>query len=283
MANLIIANENVKVNDNSGYVCLTDMSKLKGGPNADLLLQNWMRNSNTMSFFAHWEELHNPTFDPGSFEEIKREAGSNTFFVSITQLRNAGCTGIESRRGRFGGTYAHIDWAIHFANWMDPRFYVLTVAAFRQMNDALMGRDHLEKRFARELAAETYPLVTGAALSALPPAADALFEKRIASVEADILNLALWGMTAQEWRIKFPQSDARKNMRDYATPEELKALSALQLLSQEMHENGYSSEERLDRLRAKAEELMRLFCAKPNKQDLLTLAQHKRGWGRFEF
>lgn len=257
------------------------MSKLKGDSN--LFIQNWMRNANTVGFIEAWELLHNPGFNSFEFEGIRKDAGLNAFYVSVTDLRNAGCTGIESRRGRYGGTYAHIDWAIHFANWLDPQFYVLTVAAFRQMNDALMGRQHLEQRFARELAAETYPLVTGAALSALPPAADALFEKRIASVEADILNLALWGMTAQEWRIKFPQTDARKNMRDYATPEELKTLSALQVLSQEMHENGYSSEERLDRLRSKAEELIQRFCAKHTKQDLLLLAQHKRGWGRFEF
>lgn len=281
MSNLKIANENVRIDDKTGYVCLTDMARQKGDPS--VLLQNWMRNANSVAFFQSWERLHNSNFNHLEFEVIKKGVGLNTYTISVKNLMEVGCTGIASRRGRFGGTYAHIDWAIHFANWLDPDFYVMTVAAFRQMNDALMGRQHLEQRFARELAAETYPLATGAALSALPPAADALFEKRIASVEADILNLALWGMTAQEWRIKHPQTDARKNMRDYATPEELKTLSALQVLSQEMHENGYSSEERLDRLRSKAEELIQRFCAKHEKQDLLLLAQHKRGWGRFEF
>ena len=245
MANVIIGAENVRIDDKSGFVCLTDMSKLKG--DSALHIQNWMRNANSVAFFQAWEQIHNAQFNYLEFEVIKKGVGQNSFTLSVKDLISAGCTGIEARRGRFGGTYAHIDWAVHFANWLDPNFYVMTVAAFRQMNDALLGRQHLEQRFARELAAETYPLVTGAALSALPPAADALFEKRIASVEADILNLALWGMTAQEWRIKLPQSDARKNMRDYATPEELKTLSALQVLSQEMHENGYSSEERLDR------------------------------------
>ncbi len=281
MSDITIGTENVRIDDKNGYVCLTDISKMKGP--SSLFIQNWMRNANSIAFFESWEKLNNPDFKPFEFEGIKRDAGQNAHYVSVKDLTEAGCIGIESRRGRYGGTYGHIDWAVHFANWLDPNFYVMTVAAFRQMNDALFGRDHLEKRFARELAAETYPLVTGSALSALPPAADALFEKRVASVEADILNLALWGMTAQEWRIKFPQSDARKNMRDYATPEELKVISALQILSQEMHENGYSSEERLDRLRAKAEELVRVFCAKTDKQDLLLLAQHKRGWGKFEF
>lgn len=90
-------------------------------------------------------------------------------------------------------------------------------------------------------------------------------------------------MTAQEWRIKHPQTDHRKNMRDYATPEELKTMSSLQVLSQELHEQGFSSEERLDRLTLKAEELLQHYCNTDAKRDLLSLAQHKRGWGRFRF
>jgi hypothetical protein len=282
MAKLTISEENVRIEDKSGFVCLTDMAKLKD-PDTSRIIGRWMRATSTIQFFQSWEVFHCKGSNHPDFEAFKLRSGENTFSLSVSDLVDAGATGIYAKRGRYGGTYAHIDWAIHFANWLDPDFYVMTVAAFRQMNDAIMGRQHLEQRFARELVAETYPLATGAALSALPPAADALFEKRIASVEADILNLALWGMTAQEWRIKFPQTDARKNMRDYATPEELKTLSSLQILSQEMHENGYSSEERLDRLRAKAQELIQRFCAKHAKQDLLLLAQHKRGWGRFTF
>jgi len=230
MSNITIHTEEVKIDDKSGFVCITDLAKLKDS-DTSRIMDRWMRTTSSIQFFQSWENFHCKNSNPPDFGEFKSRSGENTFSLSVSELVAAGATGIHAKRGRYGGTYAHIDWAIHFANWLDPDFYVMTVAAFRQMNDALMGRDHLEKRFARELAAETYPLVTGAALSALPPAADALFEKRIASVEADILNLALWGMTAQEWRIKFPQSDARKNMRDYATPEELKALSALQLLS----------------------------------------------------
>lgn len=278
---ITVYDQDVKYDQVNDYICLTDIAALKG---EDMFyIVDWLRNANTLAFIQAWEESSNPNFNLGEFTKIRVEAGTNGFRVSASRLQDVGCVGIYSKRGKFGGTYAAVEWAIHFANWLDPRFYLSTVRAYLMMQKALYGVDAARQRFARELAAETYPLATGAALSALPPAADALFEKRVASVEADILNLALWGMTAQEWRIKFPQSDARKNMRDYATPEELKTISVLQALSQEMHENGYSSEERLDRLRAKAEELMRVFCAKTEKQDLLLLAQHKRGWGRFEF
>lgn len=271
----------VRVDLESGFMCITDLAGVRG--NASDNIKNWMRTLGSINFFEAWEREHNPEASEMSFDRFRIQAADVTFTLTATRLLEAGCTGIFVRRGRSGGTYCHIDWATHFANWLDARFYVLTLKVARELSDRIYGRDASHLRFARELAAETYPLVTGAALSALPPAADALFEKRVASVEADILNLALWGMTAQEWRIKFPQSDARKNMRDYATPEELKTLSALQVLSQEMHENGYSSEERLDRLRAKAQELIQRFCAKTDKQDLLLLAQHKRGWGKFEF
>lgn len=276
-----ILDKTIRVDKKTEYICLTDLAKLKG--DGRMHISNWLRAATTVYFIEAWEKKFNPDFNVVEFDYIKEDIGSNLFKVSVEGLNEVGCIGVFSKKGRYGGTYANIQWAIHFSNWMDPRFYMETLSSYLEMHRTLYGVDAAQQRFARELAAETYPLATGTALSALPPAADALFEKRIASVEADILNLALWGMTAQEWRIKFPQTDARKNMRDYATPEELKTLSALQVLSQEMHENGYSSEERLDRLREKAQELIVRFCAKPAKQDLLLLAQHKRGWGAYEF
>jgi len=144
------------------------------------------------------------------------------------------------------------------------------------LSEAFYGKDAQLKRFTRELAAENFKLISGTALKGLPESADTLFEKRVASVEADILNLALWGMTAQEWRIKHPQEDQRENMRDFTTPEELKTMSSLQVLSQEMHE------ERLDRLTIKADELIRHYYNNDEKRNLLGLTQHKRGWGKFD-
>jgi hypothetical protein len=239
MPELIVSGEKVRVDKDSGFICVTDIAKLKG--NASLNVQNWMRNANSIAFFFAWETMHNPDFNPFEFEGIKEDAGLNSHYVSAKQLVEAGCIGIQVRRGRFGGTYCAPDWAIHFANWLDARFYVETINSYRLLSEAFYGKDAQLKRITRELAAENFKLVSGAALKSLPESADALFEKRIASVEADILNLALWGMTAQEWRIKHPQTDQRKNMRDFATPEELKTMSSLQVLSQEMHENGFSS------------------------------------------
>jgi len=278
---LSVLGQTVRFDKQSDYVCLTDLAKLKGDGRTHIA--NWLRTATTIYFIEAWERKFNPHFNVVDFDYIKTGIGSNTFKRSADDFQKSGCVGIFARAGRYGGTYANIQWAIHFANWMDPEFYLETLNAYLDMNERLFGPDAAKKRFSRELAAENFKLISGTAIKALPEAADALFEKRIASVEADILNLALWGMTAREWRIKFPQTNERKNMRDYATAEELKTMSSLQVLSQEMYENGFTSEERLDRLSRKAEELIGHYCDTPQKKDLLGLAQHKRGWGRFAF
>ena len=282
MADLTISGEPVRVDNDNGFMCITDIAKLKG--NASLNVQNWMRNANSIAFFEAWETMHNPSFNPFDFEGIKKDAGLNSNYVSANDLVNAGCSGIQVRRGRYGGTYCAPDWAIHFANWLDARFYVETIHAYRVLSNAIFGKDFQLKRITREMAAENFNLVTRGAIKRLPENADVLFERHIASVEADILNLSLWGMTAREWRIKFSDqlTGEKKNMRDYATPEELKTLSSLEVLSHEMQQTGYSSEERLDRLRTKAQELLRHYCSTEDKIAVLTLTQHKRGWGEID-
>lgn len=281
MSNILVRGEKVRIDKNTGYICITDISKLTGDHR--LNIPNWMRAKATAEFINAWELKHNPHFSPSVFEEIVNRAGSNSFYVSVQDLSEAGCVGAFAKRGRSGGTYCAPLWAVHFANWLDAAFYVETLDAYLEMQESLYGKHAQLKRFARELAAENLRRPTSNALNSLPPEADVLVERRFASIEADLLNLALWGMTAQEWRIKFPQSDQRKNMRDYATVEELKALASLEMLSREMQEDLYTTEERLKKLRRKATEYIQHYCNNEEKQEILLLAQHKRGWGRFEF
>lgn len=280
---LTVLGNTVRFDGQSDYVCLTDIAKLKGDGRTHIA--NWLRTATTIYFIEAWERKFNPHFNVVDFDYIKEGIGSNTFKRSADDFQKSGCIGIFARPGRYGGTYANIQWAIHFANWLDPEFYLETLNAYLDMHERLYGPEAARHRFSRELAAENYTLLSDTAIKAIPERAqpDQLFEKRIASVEADIINLAMWGMTAREWRIKFPQTDQRKNMRDYATPEELKTIAALELLSQEMHENLYTSEEKLARLTTKAEELIHHYCTSKAKLDVLQLAQHKRGWGRFNW
>lgn len=273
--------EGRKIKFDNGYMSLTDIASLKGTPSP--LIQDWLRRSATLAFIQEWEIASNPGFDVEQFVQFRGQTGAGSFRPSATHLGNVGCIGIYSKRGKYGGTYAAVEWAIHFTNWLDPKFYLSTLRGYLKLLNSAHGAHMIEKRVTRELASETLKLPTGRSLSALPPSADVLFERRFASIEADMINLAMWGMTAMTWRTKFPQTDTRKNMRDYATKEELKTVTALQVLSQEMQENGYSAEERLVRLTVKADEYIQLFCSTPEKEATLELAQHKRGWGRFFF
>lgn len=280
MKDLTIAGSPVRIDDKTGYICITDIANLKRGGKENI--RSWMRLTTSIEFFTAWEQTHNPEFKGGEFAGFRSESGSNTFHLSASELIEAGAVGIVVKKGRYGGTYCAPQWAIHFANWLDAAFYLQTVDAYLHFSQIHFGEHAQLKRFSRELAAENFGLVAGASKRRLPAGGDFLFERRLASVEADILNLAMWGMTAREWRIKFPQEDQRKNMRDFATPEELKTLASLEILSQEMQENGYSTEERLDRLRTKAQEYIQHYCSSPDKCAVLTLAQHKRGWGQLD-
>ncbi|MCX8209847.1 MAG: KilA-N domain-containing protein [Lewinella sp.] len=278
---LVIYDTEVKYDQVNDYVCLNDIASMKSDDR--FYIADWLRTITTLAFIEEWEKSSNPNFNLEEFIQLRGRAGTGSFRVSVQQLTDLGCTGIYAKRGRNGGTYASIEWAIHFANWLDPRFYLATLRSYLSMQKSLYGNYAAHKRFARELAAENHRLPTTQAVTGLPPEADIMVERRLASVEADLINLALWGMTAREWRIRFPPEDHKHNMRDYATPEELKTLSALLVLSQELQQQGYTSEERLDRLKNRAQDLINHYCKTDTKQDQLALAQHKRGWGNFQF
>jgi hypothetical protein len=275
---IIIDNNQVRVDDKTGFVNLTDMARMKNAENASMLLKNWMRIRSSVRFFYEWELFRDPGFKSIEFDTFKSEAGDPDFFLTAKQLVNGGATGIFAKSGRYGGTYGHIDWAIHFANWMDPRSYVLTINAFRDMSDYFSGRNALHDRFSRELVAKNYGLITGQNKRQelpLPPhpmtegfkSGDrkTMIRRYLNQVDADILNLAVFGITALEWRSKFPQADGRKNMRDFAIAEELLILNALQIELRVLQEDQYNPEEKLHRLRDKAGELIDFHCDTPEK------------------
>jgi hypothetical protein len=262
----------------TGFVCITDIGNVKEEGGGQEYVRNWLRNANSIAFFIAWEKRHNPGFKPVEFDRFKNEAGLNSFRISASDLVEAGATGIFTKRGRYGGTYCNIDWTIHFANWLDAAFYVETIDAFRNLSDTFYGPQQLHQRFARGLASENFGLVTGGLEANLPSKADLMVRRHLSSVEADILNLAMWGMTAQRWRIKFKQPDPNVNMRDFATTEELKTLAALEISMRNLQEDQYSEEEKLDRLQLQAPRLLLHYCNTPEKVLHLTQRREERGW-----
>jgi len=272
-----ILDSDIRVDKETGFICITDIGNLKDGSGTDHV-KNWLRNGRSIDFFIAWEVEHNPQFKGVEFDPFKFRAGENSFKLSASDLVVAGATGIFSRRGRSGGTYCNIDWTIHFANWLDPFFYVKTVSALRKQSDSLFGREHLHRRFAREIAAENFNLVVHGIKHSLPEKADIMVRRHFGATEADILNIAMWNMTAKEWRIKTAIVDPHVTMRDYATTEELKVLAALQITMRNLQEDQYTAEEKLIRLCNQANELLVHYCNTAEKAIKYNEAKEKRGW-----
>ena len=276
-----ILDSDIRVDKETGFICITDIGNLKDGA-GKVHVANWLRATTSILFFRAWEVEHNPGFKGVEFDTFKNESGSNSFRVSATQLVNAGASGIFVKAGRWGGTFCNIDWTIHFANWLDPYFYVKTISALRKQTDALHGRSLLHQRFAKEIArenaSESYNLVVHGIKHSLPEKADIMVRRHFGATEADILNIAMWNMTAREWRTKTGIVDPFVNMRDYATVEELKVLNALQISLRNFQEDQYTAEEKLLRLCSQANELMIHYCNTPEKAASYNEAKEKRGW-----
>ena len=287
---LIVKGNNVRQDIKSGFICLTDLAKLKDDE-PDILIANWMRTADTVDFILEWEQLYNPEFKPVEFDRLTKKAGRNAFRLSAKSLQEIGCIGIYSKRGRYGGTYAAVQWAIHFANWMDPAFYLATLDSYLNMQKMLHGEEATRLRFSRELAAKNYKMVTQANnerhIPKLPDPGtrDIVYgdqrgpvRRHLKQVDADILNVALWGMTAKQWRAKFQPKNQRVNMRDFATPEELHTMASLQVILRHLQEDQYTSEEMLGRLTIKAREFIKFYCDTPEKVARLKKTRKTRGW-----
>lgn len=289
---MVIADSKIRTDRETGFICVTDIGNAKDQGGGAEHVANWLRNANTIAFIEAWEQKHSSNFNSVEFDRVKQRAGLNSFRISARDLVNLGASGIVAKMGRYGGTFCTIDWTIHFANWLDPHFYVETIDAFRRMNDALYGRDRLYHRFSRELVAENYGLVTQAndqrRIPSLPHPMTEVVKpgdrksqviRRLKQTDADILNLAIWGRTASQWRTSFPdQAIGNKNLRDYATQIELKVLNALQIIMRQLQEDQYTKEEKLDRLRQQAEELTKFYTKTPEGLSKEVTLRQERGW-----
>lgn len=289
-SSIIVKGTKVRHDSKNDFICITDLAKLKDDE-PDVLIANWLRTADTVDFIQEWEQLYNANFKPVEFDRFTKKAGRNAFRLSAKTLMEIGCIGIYSKRGRSGGTYAAIQWAIHFANWMDPAFYLATLDSYIDLQRSVYGEEATRLRFSRELAAKNYRMITQANSQRQipkppdPGTRDVIYgdskspvRRHLKQVDADILNLAIWNMTAKQWRAKFQPADSRANMRDFATSEELNTMASLQVILRHLQEDQYTREEMLDRLTVKAQEFIHFYCDTEEKQQRLKLARKKRGW-----
>ncbi|MDE6878313.1 MAG: KilA-N domain-containing protein [Odoribacter sp.] len=255
----------ISINEND-YISLTDIAKYKSDdPTA--VIGNWLRNRNTIEYLGIWESLYNPNFKPLEFEGFKKEAGLNAFTLSPTKWISAtNAIGILSQSGRYGGTYAHKDIAFKFASWISVEFELYIIKEFQRLKSE--EQQLLGWSAKRELSKINYRIHTDAIKHNLIPAEITPAQANIIYAnEADVLNVAMFGMTAKQWREANP--DSKGNIRDYATISELICLSNMENLNAVFIGQGIPQGERLVKLNQIAIHQMRVLESDDNGRKLL--------------
>ena len=243
----------VKIKDED-YLCLTDMIKAKDG---DFFITDWLRNRNTLEYIGIWEKVYNPNFNYGEFAIIKSQAGLNSFKISVKEfVEKTNAISIQAKAGRYGGTYAHKDIAFEFAMWISPEFKIYIVKEFQRLKEE--EQNLLGWSAKRELAKINYRIHTDAIKQNLIPQELTPAQKSfVYADEADMLNVAMFGMTAKQWREA--NQDLKGNIRDYATINQLICLSNMENLNAVFINDGLPQSERLEKLNKIAIQQMRVL------------------------
>ncbi len=229
-------------------ICLTDIAKFKNPDHPDDVIRNWLRNRNTVEFLGIWERLNNPSFNPVEFDGIRMQTGLNSFVLTPKQwIEKTGAVGLTSSAGRYGGTYAHQDIAFEFASWVSVEFKLYLIKEFQRLKEDESRRLSLAWNLNRTLSKLNYRIHTDAIQAHLIPAAVTPAQAAITyASEADLLNVALFGRTAKQWRDTNPRLDG--NMRDYASLEQLLVLANIEGMNAELIHMALPQSDRLKRL-----------------------------------
>jgi hypothetical protein len=231
----------IKTVDDKDYISLTDIAKKRNNQTTDTVIQAWLKRGNTLRFLELWEQENNPDFKPLQMQGIRLELSQEANFISAKQLiERANIIGIQSRRGRYGGTFAHVDIAFEFATWLSPELKFYLIKEFQRLKAEEAERLNLEYNEIRFLTKVNYTLQTKAIEENIIPRLNKADKSFAYSNEADLINQVVFGMTARQWKEKNP--DLKGNMRDYASILELNILNNLQARNSELIDNGVDPE-----------------------------------------
>ena len=227
------------------FISLTDMLKAKDG---DFFISDWLRNRNTIEFLGIWESVHNPAFNYGEFATIKSQAGLNSYKISVKDwVEKTGAIGLKAAAGRYGGTYAHKDIAFEFGMWISAEFKIYLIKEFQRLKEEENRRLSLAWNLNRTLSKLNYRIHTDAIKTHLiPPEVTPAQAAVTYATEADLLNVALFGLTARQWRDTNPSLEG--NMREYASVEHLLVLANLEGMNAKLIHMGLPQSKRLKRL-----------------------------------
>ena len=234
------------------FISLTDIARYKSDEPNDVI-RNWMRNRDVIEFLGLWERLHNPDFNPLEFEGFRKQAGANAFTMSPKKwIEATDAIGIVSKSGRYGGTYAHMDIAFEFASWISPEFKLYVIEDYRRLKADESSRLSLGWNEKRLFSKINYQIHTEAVKSNLIPDIAGKGAHFTYATEADVLNVALFGKTAKQWRDE--NLGKLGNIRDAATLRQLVVLANLESMNAQLIKAGASREERAEYLNAMARE-----------------------------
>lgn len=254
------------------FLSLTDMLRAKDG---DFFISDWLRNRNTVEFLGIWESLNNPNFNYGEFAIIKSQAGLNSFKISAKEwVQKTNAVGLKATAGRYGGTFAHKDIAFEFGMWISPKFKLYLIKEFQRLKEEEKLRIETGWDIKRMLAKINYRIYTDAIkVHLIPPKISLKTSNHIYANEADILNVALFGLSAKEWRDKNKGKDG--NIRDYATVEQLVVMINLESLNAQYIIEGLSQADRLAKLNEIAISQMKALVNNPSIKKIETKLENE--------
>ena len=249
----------IRINDNE-FISLTDLARYVDEDDPRYPIQNWMRNKDVISYLGLWESIHNENFKGVEFDTFKNEAGSNKFKISPQKwIRETNAIGMISKSGIHGSTYARSDIALEFASWLSSEFKLYVIQEFQRLKKNEAYQNKIDWHANRVLASVSYAVHTDAIKSIIVPNLTEKQKKFVYAEEADVLNVALFGMTAKEWRESNPNLAEDGNIRDYTDLLHLVILSNLENINAELIEMGIPQSERLVRLNDMAKKQMKLL------------------------
>lgn len=260
----IVVNEqaiSVLIINDKEYISLTDMARYADDEEPRIPIQNWMRNKDVILYLGLWESINNENFKRVEFDAFKNEAGSNKFKISPQRwIKSTNAIGMISKSGRYdGGTFAISDIALEFASWLSPEFKLYVIQEFQRLKKKESYRNKVEWKVNRILASVNYIVHTDAIKSIIVPTLTENQKKYIYAEEADVLNVALFGQTAKEWKVSNPELAKKGNIRDYTDLLHLIILNNLENINAELIKMKLSQQERLVKLNRIAKQQISLL------------------------
>jgi len=261
----------LRINDND-YISLTDLARYANSEEPKIPIQTWIRNKNVVSFLGLWEKIHNVNFKGIEFTTFENEAGKNSFYLSPQRwIKETNAIGIISKSGNNGGTYAHSYIALEFASWISPEFKLYLITEFERQKNNEAYQSKIEWHVNRVLAKVNYLIHTDAIKNNIVPTLTDKHKNSIYAEEADVLNVALFGMSAKEWKDKNPKLSETGNMRDYTNLLHLIILNNLENINAQLIKGGTPQKERLIILNETAKNQIYILSTNKNIKELENL------------